>query len=309
MHIIRRDISSFYETVPISDVRDELIYDTASSSLMRAYIKKFFDEHCSSIASGVPRGIGLSALISELVMRKFDRRIRALPGVFKYYRFSDDIIVFTTDHPNQVAGELSDLPGDMTLNQEKCFEVFLSDDKAADPMSFEYLGYKFKTAPTSKKEFSRSVSVAISDRKIKKLKSRILLSFKRFEGDGNFHLLRDRLKYLATNLKVRRQGNTDVKHTPYIHSGIFYNYSLCGHYRVRKNGLEQKNYDCAELKAVDGFYHSLLKKNAKIPGKKIHSAGIAELQRYSFFKGYDLRLRSRFNSSRVAEIKEAWRSA
>lgn len=174
---------------------------------------------------------------------------------------------------------------------------------------FEYLGYKFKTEPGKKKEFSREVSVVISDRKIKKLKSRVILSFKRFQHDGNVHLLRDRLKYLATNMKVRRQGNTEVKHTPFIHSGIFYNYSLCGHYRVRKSGLEQSRYDCAELKAVDGFYHSLIKKNGKLPSTKLHPAGANELRRYSFFKGYDLRLRSRFTSSRVAEIKEAWRSA
>lgn len=309
MHIIRRDISSFYESVPISEIRDELIYDTASSSLMRSYLKKFFDEHCPSKGSGVPRGIGLSALVSELVMRKFGQRIRSLTGVFKYYRFSDDIIVFTTDHPNNVAKELSNLPGDMKLNQDKCFEVFLSDDKAATPSCFEYLGYKFKATSTSKKEFSRSVSVAISNRKVKKLKSRIILSFKCFRSDGNFHLLRDRLKYLATNMKIRRQGNTDVKHTPFIHSGIFYNYNLCGHYRVRRAGLEQEKYDCSELKEIDGFYHSLVKKQANASVKKLHPAAVAELRRYSFYKGYDLRLRSRFSSTRVAEIKEVWRSA
>ena len=126
MHIIRRDISSFYESIPIAEVRDELIYDTASSSLMRSYLKKFFDEHCSSTESGVPRGVGLSALVSELVMRKFDQRIRSLPGVFKYYRFSDDIIVFSTDDPTTLADELSHLPGDMSLNLEKCFDIFLS---------------------------------------------------------------------------------------------------------------------------------------------------------------------------------------
>jgi hypothetical protein len=51
MHCIRRDITSFYETLPIEPIRDRLIYDTTNSTLARQYLKQFFDVHCTNALS------------------------------------------------------------------------------------------------------------------------------------------------------------------------------------------------------------------------------------------------------------------
>ena len=43
--------------------------------------------------SGVPRGFGVSAYLSELYMREIDNEIKALPDVIYYARYVDDIVI------------------------------------------------------------------------------------------------------------------------------------------------------------------------------------------------------------------------
>lgn len=47
-----------------------------------------------SFENGLPRGLSISSVMSELYMKYFDLRIRRLEGVYYYARFVDDIVVF-----------------------------------------------------------------------------------------------------------------------------------------------------------------------------------------------------------------------
>src|SRR3546814_1560850 len=83
IHVIRRDLSSFYETIPLEPVRSRLLYDTAIPRSVRHYLHQFYEHHCGVRVAGLPRGIGLTTILVELSMQQFDDAIRAIPGVYR----------------------------------------------------------------------------------------------------------------------------------------------------------------------------------------------------------------------------------
>ena len=61
----------------------------------------------------------------------------------------------------------------------------------------------------------------IADKKIKKIKNRIIRSLTQFVKTGDFALLENRLKFLTGNYSIKKREKTnDLK------AGIYYNYSL-----------------------------------------------------------------------------------
>ncbi|KCZ57826.1 hypothetical protein HY36_11660 [Hyphomonas atlantica] len=257
---------------------------------------------------GVPRGIGLSALISELAMRTFDQSVRDFRGVYKYYRFADDILVFSTCESSEVSGFLLDnLPTPMTFNPEKSDEVCFPGKKEADlgGRSLDYLGYEFTAKQVNGNRDSRHVRVSISQRKLKKIQSRVILSFKDYARTGDWGLLKDRVKYLSANFRVQRQGAEFVRSSRNVFSGIYFNYPLCGEYQYKSSVMRCSAYDSRELKELDGFYHSMLR---KISGG-ITPSQLLQMKRLSFNKGYELRIRVRFYPRRISEINRGWRNA
>ncbi len=44
---------------------------------------------------GLPRGVPLSATLSEYSMKRFDRFVSTLPEVYYYARYVDDIVIVT----------------------------------------------------------------------------------------------------------------------------------------------------------------------------------------------------------------------
>lgn len=311
MIAIRRDITSFYESIPVEPLRNRLLYDTGTSSLVRQYLRSFFDAHCpEGHTHGLPRGIGLSALFAEMAMVDFDQKVRAYPGVFKYYRFSDDILIFSTQYSANLDQELvSALPQGMTFNSKKCSELLYPGKRDGDsPSNLDYLGYRFSTHQPNDKSISRVVRVAISDKKINRLKTRIILALRDYEKVTNYTLLRDRCRFATGNYKVRRNGNSLTKGATHVFSGIYYNYKLCGVYDVKNRVRRFEPYDSAELKSLDGFYHSLLKRrNSAHPGI-FTPHQLAALRAFSFHRGYTDRIKVRFTNDRVIQIKRAWRN-
>ena len=311
MFVIRRDISSFYETIPVAPIRDALIYDISTPVLIRDYIRNFFEVHCpTQKPSGLPRGVGLSALFAELAMKEFDQKVRTMPGVFKYYRFSDDIVIFSTSYDAGLGNQIeAALPRGMTFNPVKCFERYYqgrSESAELDPL--EYLGYVFHTTQSTKRDVSRIVRVGISERKINRLKTRVILSLRNFETRPcpDYRLLRDRCRFITSNYKVRRHGTDVQKDATHVYSGIYYNYKMCGVYQVKGGRLVAEDYDAAELKGLDGFYHSILKKRARQGALMYGPQAISELRSFSFHRGYTHRIKVRFTPERIAIMKRAW---
>lgn len=311
MHIIRRDIQSFYETLPIDSVKEQVLYSTFVPIRIKEFIKVFFNTF-SSTSKGVPRGMGLSSIVSELAMRKTDRQIREINGVYKYFRYSDDILIFSTVPAEQIAEQLLEvLPKGMQFNLSKSSETATSEPKkgSAKTISVEYLGYKFSFLNHFGDSQPRKVLVSISERKLTKLKSKIICVFKSFSKTKDFYLLRDRVAFLASNYFAYRKGANTVRDSPYAKSGIYYNYHLCGEYQ----GEKRFAHDCSDLKAIDGFYNSLLRgSSSSFRSLFLGTLGAAHLKvmrEISFYKGYQEKMMVRFGSDRVSKIKSAWRNA
>lgn len=307
-YLLRRDIRSFYETLPTSQLRRRLADDTTTPPQIREYLEKFFASHCFAPA-GIPRGTPISPLLADIAMQEFDEAIRSNPGVFRYYRFADDIIALTTNSAENLEKFMEDrLPQPMRFNLKKSRNVVLGCKSKMPFVSveFEYLGYHFNVAQTKAKHDSRIVKVALSKTKVHRLKSRIALAFKTHSIRPDWALLLDRMRFLTSNHRLLRTHVTSTKDSPYIKSGLYYNYRACGEYRFSNGKFVEDLYDRKELKDVDGFYYSLLRKitkNVVLPGNQI-----VELKRLSFHRSFELKIHWNFEPTRMAVIKSCWRN-
>ncbi|MGE6497107.1 antiviral reverse transcriptase Drt3a [Cupriavidus metallidurans] len=313
IYIIRRDIQSFYETLPTDDVKRRLVYSSQIPSRVRRYIKSYFSTFCPGNGHGIPRGIGMSSVIAELVMQSTDQKIREIEGIYKYFRYSDDILIFSYIKPDAIIPRLEEIvkPTGLRFNRSKSYsrELDCADTKKSVAQSFEYLGYKFSFLNSGAGKNPRVVSVGISDRKISKIKTRIICALKNNQKHPDLALLRDRIRFLASNYYAFRNGAPALKTSRYVRSGIYYNYHLCGEYK----GGKKSAHECGELKSLDAFYHSLLmsKKStfSAAFGTPLGAPGLKRLRDISFYKGFSMKMTVRFHPDRVQAIKAVWRNA
>lgn len=306
IYILRRDIASFYESIPTDRIRDRLEHGAYLSPSVRHYIKAYFDTFCTGAAPGLPRGISLSAVLAEMAMDDFDKSVRSLGGVYRYFRYSDDILVLSFQPPDSIEAALpSLLPPGMKFNDAKASRVDIDcTNKSRKAIkNFEYLGYKYGFSDLVRTKEPRVITVAVAERKLSRVKTRIFCAFKAYSRDGDFELLLDRLRFISGNFAVLRHGASAVKTSRQVKSGIYYNYKLCGTYAKG----EHMSHSGFELKALDAFYYSLLK-HAKEIGASLDPVQLRQLQDLSFFKGFALKFTWRFRTARVQEIKKVWRN-
>jgi hypothetical protein len=232
--VYRLDVRNFYESFDrahITAVAENLqTLSPQSKQLLRAIL----DHHGSIGGLGIPRGLSLSAELSDLMMERFDMEVKSNSDVFYYARYVDDIIVITSCRENRnsfVSWIESSLPKGLTLNREKT-QVVESIEKVSPTkltekevrlFSFDYLGYSFtvnqpiKNSKSSDVHF-RKVIVDISIKKIKKIKTRIVRSMLSFGETGDWMLLRDRIKFLTQNYSVYNAKIGDKKLAGIFHS-------------------------------------------------------------------------------------------
>ncbi|MFM4982075.1 RNA-directed DNA polymerase [Aeromonas caviae] len=92
--IIRTDISSFYESISHDLLKLTLERHGHLSLSTKRIINetlKFYTIETGS-SRGLPRGIGISAYLSEVFMIDIDDEILKLPHIIYYKRYVDDII-------------------------------------------------------------------------------------------------------------------------------------------------------------------------------------------------------------------------
>lgn len=307
--VIRRDVTSFYESIDADSLRHRLIYDTSLPRSVRHYLTLFFDAHCPRGQRGLPRGIGLTAVLAELAMEKFDEQVRALPGVYRYFRYSDDIVVFAyANVPAIEAALTAKLPDGMEFNQKKCALVDFTRKDPGVEKAFEYLGYRLSTIAGIGGKNPRPIDVTIAAAKIKRLKSRVVLALKAFRRDHDGDLLIDRLRLLSANYQINRHGVSTWLRGKRVRSGIYYNYRRCGRY-VGADFTEAVPPALAEL---DNFTHMLLKSPRSefsgVLAAHLSADQRARLATVSFRLGFASRRMVRVPYARLAVVKGAWRN-
>ncbi|MCG8733176.1 antiviral reverse transcriptase Drt3a [Tenacibaculum finnmarkense] len=265
--IIKTDIKSFYESIPQDRLFKKIENNTLLSPFSKKLIKRLFyefedkkDKTKIPLKKGIPRGIGISAYLSELYMRDIDNEIKELEDVIYYARYVDDIIVIVCpktvskkrDYLNEIRAivsknllELKDgTDGKETKTQEiELFQDKIRGRKDSDLDEFKYLGYKFilKHFPRNAKT---ELTIEISDNKIKeKYINRLDAIVKAYNNDSKYNekearnIMFSRLKFLTGNFHLNNNKRN-------IKSGVFYSNRML---ELNHNNFESLNTLNSEL--------------------------------------------------------------
>ena len=239
-----------------------------------------------AVEVGMPRELSISSIMFELYLKYLDIEIKRMNGVFYYARFVDDIIIFCNNKVaqdsvwNKIPEMLS--PIGLKLNNKKSYKW----DSFQLNTKLTYLGYTF--LPKGKKD----VEVLIAEKKINVIKTRITKSFVRYAKDGNFAVLKNRIKFLTGNFTLYNPTTL----LP-IKVGIFFNYCMAT--------------SKTELLELDLYYQRILHcKTGRLGSRlatRMSTSQRKELTKYSFVFGFDHHVNHYFTSAMLADITNCWR--
>jgi hypothetical protein len=281
--VVRLDIRQFYESVNRVEVLEKLKDDARLNYQSLTLLQILFDNPVISSGKGLPRGLGVSAAMSEIYLKYFDLAVKRIEGVYYYARYVDDIIVFCNSEKSKdevwrcAEKELSGIG--LELNPEKSY--FWSTKHTNHELT--YLGYTFK-------KHGSMLNVTIARKKLNVIKTRITLSFVRYSEDQDFEMLKNRIKFLTGNFTLYQ---TDTL-TP-IKVGIHFNY--------------KQATDIKALDDLDKYYQRILhcrrgRLGAVIALSKAH---IKDLERYSFRFGYEKHVNHFFSVDQLIKITNCWK--
>jgi hypothetical protein len=305
--VYRLDIRKFYESFDKVAVLEEMEKIVRLSPHSKRLIKTLLERHSELGGAGVPRGLPISAVLTETMMRHFDAKMHNAPHVFFYARYVDDIVVITSGEEMTqefLASVKQFLPSGLKLNYDKftvsrkigpLVEVKNNTRPKDIVAKFEYLGYKFTTSnPFKKSQTSsyRSVEVDVADKKIKKYKLRLSRAFYEYVRTKDHELLRDRVKYLSNNFSV---FNIHIRKKKL--AGIFHSYPL-----VQENAKS--------LGELDHYLRGLVLSSHGRLGKKLSTLLTGSMKRgllaNSFVKGHAKKTFIHFTPLRIHEINQCW---
>lgn len=302
--IIKTDIKNFYESID----RERLLKKFQDDSMLSYYsmflLYKLFENMIVNTTTGVLRGMNISATLSEIYLRKFDKWIKNCSGVYYYARFVDDIVVFINNEEDarflleNLYKKLEELAEGLTINTSKT-QLFNGNSLKQIPITnslkikgnnnFEYLGYKF-VKTQNKRDVILKISIA--DKKIKKIKSRISFSFADYLKNNDFFLLNDRIKFLTGNYSIKKRKEEDSD----LRAGIFFNYSHLSDFEV--------------LDELNKYYRKILfAKNCAFGAKldsKLSSIQKDKLKKYCFKVGFVKKIYNVFDNSQMSKIVKCW---
>lgn len=205
--LVRADIEQFYESIPHDEMfkllNNESLLTLSSQKIIQHIIRKY--KELSGSDKGLPRGIGLSAYLSEIYLKKFDQNIRSHPDILFYARYVDDIIAIFSPNPaieyidyqKLLTSELEKLK--LPINDEKTKSFDLKEPSNAN---MYYLGYDFSFGTSS-------VKVSPSNKRIKRYKKRLQITFDTYFKEKKLNEKRarkifvKRLRFLTGNTRLR----------------------------------------------------------------------------------------------------------
>lgn len=318
-HVIKLDVASFYDTVNRQAILQKLVDDHLLSYRSKKLLALLFDTAFPELGSGVPRGLNIRATLAEIFMRDFDVEVKRVSGVYYYARYVDDIIVFTHAHPFPIKKSIGSLlPSGLKLNKKKSREIFTVDCRCHSVCSclgdckcrvrcackvdealfhkMDYLGYSFSffDVNEARRDKANRVVLSIADKKIKKIKARLVRSVLDYARRPDFALLSDRLKFLTGNFVIK-----DVRRKIDIKTGIYYNYHLIENGKTDSALRDLNLFLRSGVFASSSRYGKIISKNLSIDQKR-------QLSKYSFISGFSTRRLSNFKPKRIRQITECW---
>lgn len=304
--IYRLDIKSFYENISKERAYQAICENLSLNPLTKLVVDKILNHPQLQSIKHLPRGLSISAILSEIFMMSFDERIRKQKEFYYYTRFVDDIVIFSSNTRNNQLSMIEGLINSMglQLNKAKCCRIVKKCDEpdhkrkmycrcTTSLETFDYLGYEFAFVDRPNQKNHACTKVEISSKKLKRHKSRIVKSIISYHHRQDFYLLRDRIRFLTANYWIRSQVQKSN-----LRSGFYFNYPLLTN-------------ESESLKKLDRFLYTKLYSKSG-PSKlrlgghlgKYHSA---VLSKYSFVKAFENRITYWFSENRLKEIKKCWR--
>lgn len=283
MQIIRLDVRHFYDNVNRERILNKLIDDARLSHQSLMLLQNLFGNRVIKAHSGLPKGLGISAVLSELYMKYFDLDFKKIEGVYYYARFVDDIIVFCSSEMSKTLSweyaseELKKIGLQLNKNKSYC----LAPKQSGSP--FTYLGYTFQF-------LKDHLEVTIAQKKLNIIKTRITKTFVRYSKDHDFSLLKLRIKYLTGNFTLYNPHTLQP-----IKVGIYFNYKMSNKVSV--------------LKDLDTYYQRLLHCRTGRLGSAISltKKQVKELEKHSFYFGYQNHVNHHFTTDQMVKITTCWR--
>lgn len=241
LHIVRTDISSFYESIPqaalLEKIEGNTLLSHKSKAFIRAILKLYDDCKDDTLVPkgvGVPRGIGISPLLSEIYVRDLDSRVKSFTGTLFYARYVDDIFVILTSLPPGCKDAKGYLAGMQTMfgncgltlkdeidpNGKGIMMDFTEPDKTYN--SFDYLGYSISIERHNRQ---MDVCFGLSKNKKNHFKEKVDHIVEHFENKSKLNIkdayqdLFDALNYITGNTKL-------FKSKAGVKVGLYYNNDL-----------------------------------------------------------------------------------
>ena len=278
--ISKTDISAFYESIPVDGILDLIDESGLLGNQSSKYLRWIISRSKELGVSGLPRGISISPILAEIYMRKFDRAITEMGGVYFYARFVDDIIIF---HTKEIVDFESFINSHFDQPLQIRIEKTFANKKTPLIGDFQYLGYKIQ-----KKDGKKSAYVSLAEKKEERFKRKIIASIIRYKREKNTRILANRLRFLTANFPRRKGGGRSLL------AGIYFNYPLLS--------------DRALL-PLDSFLRVKINSLAEWASRYQPSDKpiIESMRRYSFSEGWKRRIVYSHSLEEIKEIRKAWR--
>lgn len=303
--VYRLDIEKFYESIDQDQILKIVEKDAFISRKTLGLLREFFLRMRFQFAmTWIPRGIGLSSILSDLSLSSLEFFMKRSSEVYYFGRFVDDMVVITSgeEDQDQFLEKIQKLLGNLKLNKAKTkIDNILAfgEKQSVHParVQFDFLGYRFDIQnhcanKGSKTKFptKREIKISIAEKKIEKIKKRIVKSFLSFENDGNFSLLKDRVRLLTTSYQFY-----DPKRGRKMLCGLRHSYPAVN--SAHENLLELDNF----LVWAISNRHKRHSPHSLTPHQK------KELRSFLFRNGYSNRVTYFFSGKRLAEIQGCWK--
>lgn len=282
-YIIKTDIKSFYESINHQFLLDE-IHDSSSLSLIiKRILTRFISDYkrISGDVKGVPRGIGLSAYLSEIYLSNIDKEMKRNEDLIYYGRYVDDMIfIYAPVRKETVDGYLYKIESilekkKLILNKDKTFDFNLLGGKSGN---FDYLGYNFHLGGNR---------ILLSKSRIDKYTLRINQSFEEYERKRLFlpkkaeEELICRCIFLTGNIRLfNRKSNAFI--------GVYFSNKYIT--------------DTSQLDHLDRIYQE------RISSSYVSISTKRKIKKLSFRKGFDRKLFGGLTRKQILHISKGWKN-
>jgi len=284
-YVVRLDLAGFYENIPRPPLLKKLANDplltVASKQLITHLLWEYGNKY--NAPRGLPRGIGISAYLSELFMRSFDDSIRGIPGVVYYARYVDDIVVVFVPSPNRRLSELMwPLKAHLKEHSLKLNRIksTLIQVDGRTTHTVDFLGYSFAFG-------NGDIALSMTASKLAKYKTRVQLSFDAFTTApppakiAARRLLIKRIRFLTGNTRLLNNKKNALV-------GIYFSNNLITSER--------------DLRALDGHLRSMV-------AAQTDPHLVNKLAVMSFERGFITKRFHRYSVQDLASIVKVWKYA